>query len=210
MTHFGIRHWNRNLLTLVALLPTAGALGAGWNEAVDGDLSGNYQSPTVINLVPGVNTIRATSASTPTFDLEYFQLNLPAQSQIDAIILREYDQGYDTTFIGVQQGAGFTFPANDAFTNIGSLLGWAHFGDDPLDLGVGDDLLPVIGTGGGAVGFSGPLTGSTYTFWAQQQSSTPTTYALEFVVSSAVPEPTTLAGVIAALLVGACGRRIRR
>lgn len=206
MTHFSIRHWTRNLLTLVALLPTAGALGAGWNEAIDGDLSGNYQSPTVISLVPGVNTIRATSGAAATIDLEYFRLDLPAQGQIDAIFLRAFETSGDSTaFIGVQSGTSFSFPADDAFANIGELLGWAHFGLFEGD-GIGGDILPAMGAGFSAIGFTGPLTGPSYTFWSQQQGQ-PITYELEFVVSGGVPEPATLMGAVAALVVGACGRR---
>lgn len=206
MTHFSIWHWTRNLLTLAALLPTAGALGAGWNEAVDGDLSGDYQNPTVISLVPGVNTIRATSGAAATIDLEYFRLDLPAQGQIDAIYLRDFVTTSDSTaFVGVQAGTSFTFPADDAFANIGALLGWTHFGLYEGD-GVGGNILPAMGSNFGSIGFAGPLTGPSYTFWSQQQGQ-PITYELEFVVSNGVPEPATLTGAVAALLAGVLGRR---
>jgi hypothetical protein len=207
MTHFSIRHWTRNLLTILALLPTAGALGAGWNEAVDGDLSGDYQNPTVISLVPGVNTIRATSGAAATIDLEYFRLDLPAQAQIDAIYLRDFVTASDSTaFIGVQAGTSFTFPADDAFANIGALLGWTHFGLYEGD-GVGGNILPMMGANFGAIGFSGPLTGPSYTFWSQQQGQ-PITYELEFVVSGGVPEPTTALATISAIVL--CGLTRRR
>lgn len=209
MTHNGVRNWNRYLLTFVALLPAAGALGAGWNEAVDGDLSGNYQSPTVINLVPGVNTIRATSGAVGSMDLEYFRFDLPTGWQIDSMILREFTSAFDSlAFIGVQEGTSFTFPAADAFIRSGELLGWVHFGpyeDTDFDA-IGRDFLPQMGTNG-PIGFSGPLTGPSYTFWAQQQGSE-TTYALEFVVSTGVPEPTTaLAAIVAIVLCGLSRRR---
>jgi hypothetical protein len=105
----------------------------------------------------------------------------------------------------VQPGNSFTFPAEDAFTSIGELLGWTHFGLYEGD-GVGGNILPAMGAGFSAIGFTGPLTGPSYTFWSQQQGQ-PITYELEFVVSGGVPEPATLTCAIAALLVGACGRR---
>lgn len=207
MTHFITGNCTRNLLTLLALLPTAGALGAGWNEAVDGDLSGDYQNPTVISLVSGLNTIRATSGSAAANDVEYFRLDLPAQGQIDAIFLRAFETASDSTaFIGVQPGSSFTFPAEDAFTSIGELLGWAHFGLYEGD-GVGGDILPMMGAGFGAIGFSGPLTGPSYTFWSQQQGQ-PITYELDFVVSGGVPEPTTAVATICAIVL--CGLSRRR
>lgn len=200
--------WTRLVFTLVALLPTAGAVGAGWNEADNGDLSDNYQDPTSIDLVNGVNTIRATSGSTTATDIEYFRLNLPAGGQIDAIILRAFESVFDSTaFIGVQEGTSFSFPANEAFIRSGELLGWAHFGLYEGD-GVGGDLLPVMGANG-PIGFSGPLTAPSYTFWSQQQGD-PITYELDFVVSTAIPEPATLTGAAVALLLGAFGRRRRR
>ena len=208
MTHSTSWAWARRLLTLVALLPAAGALGAGWNEADNGDLSDDYQNPTLVTLAPGVNTIRATSGSATAIDIEYFRIDLPAQWQIDAIILRDFVSGSDSlAFIGVQEGTSFTFPASEAYTRSHELLGWAHFGpyeDDDFDA-IGKDFLPTIGTGGGAIGFTGPLTGSSYTFWSQQQGQ-PITYELEFVVS-AVPEPTTALAAISVIVLASFGRR---
>ncbi len=204
MTLLGIHYRPVFLLVLVSLGATS-SLAAGWNEDIDGDLSGDYQNPTQIALVPGVNTIRATSGAVATTDLEYFRLDLPAQGQIDAIILRVFEAGFDNTaFIGVQEGTSFSFPASEAFVKSAELLGWAHFGTFEGD-GVGGDLLPIMGANFGAIGFSGPLTAPSYTFWAQQQGD-PVTYELDFIVSS-VPEPGTLVAALAAVLGSACRRR---
>jgi hypothetical protein len=105
----------------------------------------------------------------------------------------------------VQPGSSFTFPAEDALTSIGELLGWAHFGLYE-GAGVGGDILPMMGANFGAIGFSGPLTGPSYTFWSQQQGQ-PITYELEFVVS-AVPEPATALATISAIVL--CGFSRRR
>jgi hypothetical protein len=200
---------NFRVPALIALLASLSAThaAAGWDEAIDGDLSGDYQNPTVVELVPGVNTLRATSGSTTALDVEYFRIDLEAGWQLDAIILRDFVSTFDSVaFIGVQEGSSFTFPASEAFNRSDELLGWAHFGpfeDDDFDA-IGKNFLPQMGMNG-PIGFSGPLTGPSYTFWSQQQGQ-PITYELEFVVS-AVPEPATLTGVFAALLLGACGRR---
>jgi hypothetical protein len=69
---------------------------------------------------------------------------------------------------------------------------------------VGRDLLPQMGTASGAMGFTPPLTGSSYTFWIQQLGST-TSYQFDAVVA---PEPGSAA------LLGCAGmmalRRARR
>lgn len=193
------------VLVMASLGATAASAG-NWNEDVNGDLSGDYQNPTGIALSAGVNTIRATSGSTTTTDIDYFRLDLPAQGQIDAIILRGFESQFDSTaFIGVQEGTSFTFPANEAFIKSAELLGWAHFGLFEGD-GVGGDILPQMGMAFGAIGFSGPLTAPSYTFWAQQQGD-PITYELEFVVS-AVPEPSSLVAAVAAVFCSAWRRRL--
>ncbi len=205
MNRFGIYFRATLLIALLASLSANYASAANWIEADDGDLSGDYQNPTEINLDLGVNTIRATSGATTSLDLEYFRLNLPAQGQIDAIILRAFETLFDgTAFIGVQEGTSFSFPADEANMKVGELLGWSHFG--LFEGGIDGDILPGMGTNFGAIGFTGPLTGSSYTFWTQQQGME-ITYELDFVVS-AVPEPASAMAALSAIAL--CGMRRRR
>lgn len=47
---------------------------------------------------------------------------------------------------------------------------------------MGTDILDDMGTGAGAIGFTGPLTGSVYTLWLQQAGPAVTTYTLDLFV----------------------------
>ena len=50
---------------------------------------------------------------------------------------------------------------------------------------VGSDILPNIGSGDGAQGFSGALPAGDYTFWIQETGDAPATWSLDLVVSAA-------------------------
>lgn len=157
-----------------------------WDEAVSGDLSDDRMAPTSLTLNLGVNGLLAT---TGPIDIEYVHFHIPAGMQLDAIIPISYAGQDQVAFIGVQAGSVFTEPATG--TNVGNLLGWALWGP-----GVGNmntNILPAIGSGAGAQGFTGPLTGSDYTFWIQNTGDT-MTYRLDFN-TSVVPEPFTITGL---------------
>jgi hypothetical protein len=166
----------RTALTLCALLGlfSASALrAADYDEAVDGDLSGDGFNPTVIQLDPGSNLITATSS---LGDREYYTTNLPPGTELEAIVLVSYVSQDEVAFIGVQSGTQFTEPPTG--TDVSQLLGWMHFGP-PF---VGTDVLDDIGMGNGAMGFTPPLVAGDYTWWSQQTGATLSTYALDFQV----------------------------
>lgn len=147
-----------------------------WDEAVQGDLSGNRANPSSAQLEEGNNALFAT---TQAGDVEYLTLNVPGGHVLDAILLGVYAGLDGTAFIAVQSGTTFTEPA--VGTTVGNLLGYSHFGPN---LGqVGQDILPAIGQGFGAQGFAPPLASGDYTFWIQQTGA-PATYRLEFIVSA--------------------------
>ncbi|HEY4233153.1 MAG TPA: PEP-CTERM sorting domain-containing protein [Lacipirellulaceae bacterium] len=139
-------------------------------------------------------------------DLDYLRIDLPADTKLTGILMQKFDGIDQTGFIGIQAGQIFTFPADQAFSMIGAMLGWTHFGPGNGD-GIGDNLLPHLGQGGEAIGFSGPLTGSSYTLWIQQ-TGYPTNYQLDFLVAP-VPEPATLPLALVGLLLVAIGRYAR-
>lgn len=149
--------------------------GTAYDEAVDGDLSGNRLAPTVIPLQVGGNDISASSVSG---DVEYFSVQLGCGQQLSAILLSAYASDDGIAFIAVQEGTVFTEPPTD--TDVTQLLGWHHFGTT-FDT-IGGDVLPKIGAGDGAIGFSPPLASGTYTFWSQQTGPLATDYTLTFVV----------------------------
>ena len=84
------------------------------------------------------------------------------------------------------------------------LLGWTHF-QQAL---AGTKLLPAIGKGPGATGFSGSLPAGSYTFWLQDNCETDLAFDFNFEVS-AVPEPAP-AALLAAGATLLCWPRRRR
>ena len=170
----------------LAFVPSARA--ATWNEATQGDISGDRQNPSRLALTPGTNTFSGTTAGG---DLDYLRLDVPAGGRIQSLTLRNYTSPDSTAFIAIQQGTAFTEPAGNP--NPSNLLGYSHFGPGNLNV----NLLPNMGTP--------PLTGANYTLWIQQLGSL-TTYSFEVV---ATPEPTG-AAVVSALAAFTCLRRRRR
>ncbi len=180
-----MRARGRLLWTLFGVMlasPAATRASVIYNEAVDGDLSGDRFAPTDLMLSFGSNTLTATSVSG---DLEYVTLTLPVSLQLDAIMLNSYISTDDQAFIAVQSGTIFTEPP--AAPNPANLLGWTHFGTAMNQ--VGTDILDNIAVGAGSIGFIPPLLSGDYTFWLQETGPAPATYTLDFVVS---PEPATL------------------
>jgi hypothetical protein len=197
-------------LALVALEASAITVH---DEAVDGDISGDRMNPTHLSLSAGVNSLIATTGpiddDEEPYDQEYVRIDLPAGHQLSQLIMQQFTASFDDrAFIGVQSGTMFSFDPIDAFAQRGTLLGWSHFGPGS-DQNIGDDILPDIGNGGGAIGFTPPLMGSSYTFWLQQTGEE-TSYQLDFVVT-AIPEPLTLQLIFAALVpvFALCRRRNR-
>jgi hypothetical protein len=169
------------------------------NESINGDLSGDRLNPAAYSLTLGINSLIATSN---TGDREYVKLTLPPATQLSQLVLSSYAGTDQIAFIGVQAGSTFTEPPTG--TNVANLLGWSHFG--PGVGNVGQNFLPSVGTGAGSMGFTPPLTGSTYTWWIQQTGASLVTYQLDFVVT---PEPATIGIMVTgALMVGR--RRICR
>jgi hypothetical protein len=173
-----------------------------WDESTQGDLSGSRNAPTTLTLNLGSNDLFAT---TQAGDLEYITFAVPAGNLLSGLFLRDYGGPDGTAFIGVQ--AGTTFSVDSGTAQPADLLGYTHFG--PVPGNVGSDLLPLMGSGPGAEGFTSPLPADSYTFWLQQLGQ-PASYQLDFVMTP-IPEPTMAPLYAAGLLLGAwvLGRRRR-
>lgn len=185
------------------------AFAFSYDEGDATDLSDDRLNPTILALSIGTNSLNATTGLLPDFtlDVEYVRLDLSPNTRLDQIIMRSFEAQFDgLAFIAVQQGTTFTVPPGQAGSDIDQILGYAHFGPYGESV-VGEDILDDIGRGFGAIGFSGPLEGSSYTFWIQQTGSL-TTYQLDFMVS-AVPEPAS-AALLACLMTGMLLIRRRR
>jgi hypothetical protein len=169
--------WAARTLVVSALIVAVGstAWAANWDEAGQGDLSNNRTTPTPIQLDIGSNLL---SASTRGGDLEYVAITI-AQGEWSSLTVSSYTGNDGVAFVGIQSGSTFTESPGDP--NVQNLLGYAHFG--PGSGNVGMNILPELGTAGGAQGFTPPLPAGTYTLWLQQQGSV-TNYQLDFLVSS--------------------------
>ena len=172
------------LIATLLCIPTASWAAFVYDESVDGDLSGDGLTPTVLAAGSGANSL---TGSTISGDLDYFTFNIADGLTLDSIILVTFSSSDDLAFVGVQSGAVFTEPPDNA--DPANLLGWVHIGA----FLVGTDILDDLGNGSGAIGFTPPLPSGDYSFWIQQTGDEQVDYSLQFNVSgAAVPVPAAL------------------
>ncbi|MEM9218707.1 MAG: PPC domain-containing protein [Cyanobacteria bacterium P01_F01_bin.150] len=150
----------------------------GYDEATDGEISGDPADPLDFALAEGTTRLSATTGGG---EQEYVTVTVPEGLQLDSLVLESYSAGGDVAFIGVQEGEAFTEPLDNS-ADTGNLLGYALFGGSEVDT----NILDNIGGGDGAIGFGGPLASGTYTF-ALQQLGTGSDYTLAFNVAAAAP-----------------------
>jgi hypothetical protein len=193
--------------TLLIACACSGKAYTLWDESANGDLSNDRLNPTNVTLGYGDGSMFASDGGG---DVDYIHVHLQPGYTLDAIIQVNWSGIDQKGFVGVQAGDTFTEPASG--TNVANLLGWTHFG--PASWNNGQDFLAAMGSqgtikgldgeaeGAGAIGFSGPLTGSDYTFWFNQTSGNVEHFQIDFI---ATPEP---AGFLA--LIGGIGLLARR
>jgi hypothetical protein len=161
----------------VGMFISSSASATDYDEAVNGDLSGDRLNPTILTLTKGSNLITATSV---TGDLEYFRLVVPGGKRLSAVVAVS-NASPSVSFIGVQRGTQFT--ESPSAPDLMNLLGHTPFGVGNGTIGT--DILDNMGTGAGAIDFTPPLGAADYTFWSQQTSAAPATYTLDFQVTAA-------------------------
>lgn len=166
-----------------------------WNEGIDGDLSGNFAAPTVLNSLGfGTHSIIGGDSSGAR---DVFTFTIAPGMSLVSVFNVSYSGADGTAFIGI--GSGTTIDNGNA---PGSLLGYTHFGTGPGT--VGTEILDDIATGAGASGFTPPLGPGTYTVWMQQAGAA-ANWQMDFTV---VPECSS--AILAALGVASfagCRRR---
>lgn len=189
--------------SLISVLTIAAAASAGpgfvYDEAVDGDLSDDWLSPTALPaFAQGLSVITMTVVdSNETFgDRDYFTITIPAGFQLNSLdlLLLDADGGDDIAFIGAQAGDQVT--VDPLFPNPAPLLGFiltqqSDVGTDIQELLVGEANTPL-----------GP---GQYSFWVQQTGQDLTTLSLGFNVGI-IPSPGTI-GLAGLAAIGALRRR---
>lgn len=184
----------------VVLLTTSAWGGVAWDEAVDGDLSGDRLNPTAVSVGLGSNQL---IGQTIRDERDYLTFEVPAGAQLTGLFLDEYLSEDFTAFIAIQAGSVLSEPPTG--TNPANLLGYTHFGEGAGN--VGTDILDDLGQGPGSQGFTPPLPAGAYTLWIQQTGTSLTDYAFDLQIE-AVPEPSTFALALTGL--GLLGLAVRR
>ena len=168
------------------------------NEAIDGELSDTGASPTLINLVFGLNEIQGSlgpggsGATNSTSDADFFTFNLASGLEVSSITTTRSTPGQ--AFLG--QVSGSTISS----TTAAGLDGGVLFAD-------GDEVFNLAGAQGQIQPISGPLSGS-QTFVIQETGGA-TDFTISFNVTSSVPEPSSAAVVGGLALLGFVRRRKR-
>ena len=170
-----------------------------WDESIDGDLSGDYQSPTALIPIGVNNQVLYSSVSA---DREYIPFDVDAGDQLAAIIVDNWTSTDDKSFLAVASGNPFPTPPTSPGPNPAVMLGYHHFG--VADVGL--VILQIMGAGPGSQGFSGPLGAGTYTFWAQETGPNAAAATLNFVITP-IPEPATGILLVGGLAMLTLGRR---
>ena len=178
-----------------------------WDEAIDGDLSGDHMNPTQL-FTKGVNNhvIFTTVGGNPEQDREYFTFTIAEGFELASIVLDGFTTSPESNlgFFGV--AAGTVMPTPPTAPDPTVLLGYALVGMADI----GDDILQTMGGGGGSIGFTGALGPGSYTFWAQETGPSTDDWDLNFIVieqAGVVPGVGGLAGLMGA---GLARRRRRR
>jgi hypothetical protein len=175
---------------------------ADYIESVNGDLSGNFQNPTAIALVPnGSTTISGTiqgAGMGVSVDLDYFTVTVPVGQVLAAVNVLPGTVGGGAigSFIGIYPGSTGVNPIGATSTDA---LGYYLY----RAADIGTDILDDMGTfnfngTNPSIGFIPPLPSANYTFWIQEGANGTFPYSFGLVLRS-VPEPSTL------LLLGLAG-----
>ena len=165
------------------LVTTSVSLGASYDESVDGDLSNDRLSTTMITLDAASNpvsgSVTAQTLQSP-LDRDYFSVTVPAGRSLTQIQFERYESSNPRAFIGMLAGSVFSIDPDNPTTD--GLLGYLHIGEQAIPSDILDDLRGSFGP----TRFQSPLAAGTYSFWVNQTEAALTEYTFNFVT---IPEP---------------------
>jgi hypothetical protein len=198
-----------SLAVLAPSLAAAGVIGVpgGWDEAVQGDLSGDGNSATFVGLTAGSNLLLGTTGRSPVtseVDRDYFTVSVPAGFELTSMEVLAGTMSIGSgAFIGLVAGSSFPIPPDTQ--SAAGMLGWTLYDEG----NVGSDLLLFMSAPSlGASGFTPPLPAGEYSFWIQELSTGVAPYRFDLTLSP-VPEPATALSLLAGLALLAAARRRR-
>lgn len=171
-------------VTALALFLPCAQAAVVYDEAVLGDLSNIGTSPSFVSIASGSNVVRGTTGNPGSgADRDYFTVVVPAGMRLESLKVQPGTTVLGgLSFIGVQAGSQVT--VNPTGGSPAGLLGWTHYSTTDI----GNDILPRMGTGFGATGFSGALGAGNYSFWVQETAAGSSSYGFDLALA-AVPEP---------------------
>ncbi len=170
-----------------------------WDEALQGDISGNNLAPLSLSFGLGVNSIKGTMGRDlpqDPVDRDIFTFTIPAGRQLTSINVVTFTPT-NQSFYAIAPGTSIDI--NDPTFHLANTLVQRT-----------GDILPqmALGSYSGGTGITDPLGPGTYTAWFQELSSV-VTYQMDYTIV-AVPEPATACTGLALSLVAlsrACARR---
>ncbi|MEO8629146.1 MAG: PEP-CTERM sorting domain-containing protein [Betaproteobacteria bacterium] len=177
-----------------------------YDESVSSDLSNDGLAPTSVSIAAGSNQILGTSGDPGTgVDRDYFTVTIPTGFALAQLVLLPGTTIVGAvSFLGLESGNQVTLDAN-AFSAAG-LLGWTHYSSADI----ATDLLPAMSIPRSrSDGFQVPLGAGSYAFWVQEFDVGTANYGLDLKVV-AIPEPSSMAMMLAALAIAAGGLRRRK
>jgi hypothetical protein len=188
------------IAALLALTLAHGASGAVfvYDELLHGDISDDYLLPAVLTPGAGASTLKGTVVDG---DRDLFTLVVAAGLRLDSLRLLSYSTDSENpenlSYMMSQPGTTLSSPPSNDFADP---IGYVGFGT----WAVGRNVLRTI-TAGPPYDYAATLGPGSYAFWINETGPV-SGYEFQFNVT-AVPEPSTLIGIL--LAAPLCTRRRR-
>lgn len=179
------------LFALALASPATGAVVH--DESVDGDLSSDPAAPTAVVFAAGANSILGSMGNVGGVDRDYVTFTIAPNQVLTGLYLVALTPD-DIAFAALNAGTTSYIPGGPT---IGNFLAGLHLAPEY----VGNDLMPLFQTESVTTNsLPAPSLGpGSYCFVIQQTGPISQSYALDFVITSALPAATSTWGRVKAL-----------